>query len=73
MSKIREGDLVQFTSVGGGKWSHLHGKFGIVMSRPREKPFHLTPQVISMIVVADVLVEDVLYEDVYLNILIKKI
>ena len=56
-----------------GDWSHLWDKIGIVISKPKEKPFQLTPQVTSLSVVVDVLVEEEVYKDVRITAIEKKL
>lgn len=72
MSRIQKGDLVRFRSP-NGPWRDLWNKTGIVVSKPKEKPFRMTPGIVSLEIVVDVLVEDQLYENVRVKSLEKKI
>ena len=72
MSRIKKGDIVRFRAY-NGDWSHLWDKIGIVISKPKEKPFQLTPQVTSLSLVVDVLVEEEVYKDVRITAIEKKL
>ena len=71
MSRIKQGDLVRFNAINGG-WSKLWNKIGLVISKPKEKPFKMSLDIVSLEVVVDVLVGDVVYEDVRITSLEKK-
>ncbi len=71
VKKINQGDLVRFRSY-NGRWAHLWNKTGIVISKSREKPFQLTPTLVSLEFVVDVLVGDEVIQDVAINSLEKK-
>ena len=66
MSRITKGDVVRFRAI-NGDWSHLWNKIGIVVSKPKEKPFQLTPSVTSVTIVVDVLVDEDVYKDVRIS------
>ena len=72
MSRISKGDLVRFRSV-RGQWEHMWNKTGLVISKPKEKPFRMTPGILSLEIVVDVLVDSELCKDVRLIVLEKKI
>ncbi len=71
MTRIKQGDLVRFRSY-NGKWGHLWDKTGIVVSKPKEKPFQMTRTLVSMECVVDVLVGDNVVTDVSITCLEKK-
>lgn len=71
MSRIRKGDLVIF-KVGNTEWKHLCNQTGLVITKPKEKPFRLTPGIVSLEIVVDVLVGEKLYENVRISALDKK-
>ena len=71
MSRIKEGDLVRFREA-HGDWGHLWNQIGVVISKPKEKPFQLTSRVVSLTVVVDVLVDETVYEDVRIASLERK-
>ena len=60
MSRIKKGDLVRMKPT----YPEYVEKVGVVITKPKEKPFLLSPQVTSMNVVVDILVEDTVYPDV---------
>ena len=71
MTRIKQGDLVRFRAY-NGKWGHLWGKTGIVVTKPKEKPFQMTRTLVSMECVVDVLVGDNVVTDVSITCLEKK-
>ena len=71
MSRIQKGDLVRFRAI-NGPWVDLWNKTGIVVTKPKEKPFRMTPGIVSLEIVVDVLVEEKLYENVRVSVLDKK-
>ena len=71
MTRIKQGDLVRFRAY-NGRWAHLYGKTGIVVSKPKEKPFQMTPTLVSMECVVDVLIDENVVTDVSINCLEKK-
>ena len=67
MSRIKKGDLVRMKPT----YPEYVEKVGVVITKPKEKPFLLSPQVTSMNVVVDILVEDMVYPDVRVLLLEK--
>ena len=59
MSRIKKGDLVRIKPT----YPDYIERIGVVITKPKEKPFLLSPKVTSMNVVVDVLVEDTVYPD----------
>ena len=59
MSRIKKGDLVRIKPT----YPDYIERIGVVITKPKEKPFLLSPIVTSMTVVVDVLVEDTVYPD----------
>ena len=72
MTRIKQGDLVRFRSY-NGKWGHLWDQTGIVISKPKEKPFQMTRTLVSMECVVDVLVGNNVVSDVSITCLEKKV
>ena len=72
MSRIKKGDLVRFRAY-NGQWASLWNQTGIVLTKPKEKPFQMSPKVLSLTVVVDVLVGDEVFSDVLIDVLEKKI
>ena len=72
MTRIKQGDLVRFRSY-NGKWGHLWSETGIVVSKPKEKPFQMTRTLVSMECVVDVLVGENVVTDVSITNLEKKL
>lgn len=66
MSRITKGDLVLIQ-----RSDRMKPVTGTVISKPKEKPFQMSPKVVSMIVVVDVLVDGDVWSDVNINSLIK--
>ena len=66
MSRIKEGDLVL---IQRGDRSPVYT--GTVISKPKEKPFQMSPKVTSLVLVVDVLVDGEVWTDVNINSLIK--
>ena len=60
MSRIKKGDLVKFTT--GSKDAPVQ-KIGVVLTKPKEKPFMMSPRLTSMRLVVDILVETYYYRD----------
>ena len=56
MSRIKKGDLVKL-EVGGVD------KIGVVLTKPKEKPFEMSPRLTSMRLVVDLLIETYFYPD----------
>ena len=56
VTRIKQGDLVRFRAY-NGRWAHLYDRTGIVVSKPKEKPFQMTPTLVSMECVVDVLID----------------
>ena len=71
MTRIKQGDLVRFRAY-NGRWAHLYDRTGIVVSKPKEKPFQMTPTLVSMECVVDVLIDENVVTDVSINCLEKK-
>ena len=67
MSKIKKGDLVRMKPT----YPDYIERVGVVITKPKEKPFLLSPRVTSLQVVVDILVEDVVYKDVRILLLEK--
>ena len=67
MSKIKKGDLVRMKPT----YPDYIERVGVVITKPKEKPFLLSPRVTSLQVVVDILVEDVVYKDVSILLLEK--
>ncbi len=67
MTRIKKGDLVKIKP----QYPDYIERVGMVITKPKEKPFLLSPRVTSMNVVVDVLVEDTVYSDVRILILEK--
>ena len=67
MSRIKKGDLVRMKPT----YPEYVEKVGVVITKPKEKPFLLSPQVTSMNVVVDILVEDTVYPEVSVLLLEK--
>jgi len=70
--RIKEGDLVRFRAF-NGQWASLWNQTGIVISNPKEKPFQISPKILSLTLVVDVLVGDEVISDVRTDVLEKKI
>lgn len=70
--RLKQGDLVRFRAY-DGQWAPLWNKTGIVLSNPKEKPFQLSPKILSLTLVVDVLVGDEVFADVLIDVLEKKI
>ena len=68
MTRIKKGDLVKMNAT----YPDYIERIGVVITKPKEKPFLLSPRVTSMHVVVDVLVDDVVFPDVRV-LLLKKI
>ena len=66
MSRITKGDLVLIQ-----RGERTKPVTGTVISKPKEKPFQMSPRVVSMEVVVDVLVDGEVWNDVNINSLIK--
>ena len=66
MSRIKEGDLV---IVQRGDRSPIFT--GTVISKPKEKPFQMSPKVTSLVLVVDILVDGEVWNDVNIHHLIK--
>ena len=66
MSRITKGDLVLIQ-----RSDRTKPVTGTVISKPKEKPFQMSPRVVSMVVVVDVLVDGEVWIDVNINSLIK--
>ena len=67
MSRIKKGDLVKIKP----QYPDYIELLGVVITKPKEKPFLLSPRVTSMHVVVDVLVGDVVYSNIRVLILEK--
>ena len=67
MTRIKKGDLVKMKPT----YPDYIERVGVVITKPKEKPFLLSPKVTSMNVVVDILVEDTVYSDVRVLLLEK--
>jgi hypothetical protein len=68
--RIKIGDLVRFRHVTSGELFFLWNKFGVVVSKPKEKAYRSLHSE-SLVVVVDVLVDNQIFSDVNINILEK--
>ena len=67
MTRIKKGDLVKIKP----QYPDYIERIGMVITKPKEKPFLLSPKVTSMNVVVDILVEDTVYHDIRVLLLEK--
>ena len=67
MSRIKKGDLVRIKPT----YPDYVERVGVVITKPKEKPFLLSPRVTSMNVVVDVLVDETVYSDIRVLLLEK--
>ena len=67
MTRIKKGDLVKMKPT----FPDYVERIGVVITKPKEKPFLLSPRVTSLHVVVDILVDEKVFKDIRILLLEK--